>query len=240
MHDNWQRRFIDRFYSTSSGFVGGTTEFHELCKAQIPPGSRILEIGAGGQNPTTEFLATIGELHGVDIDPAILRNPGLSKRNVISNDEYPYTANTFDACVSNYVVEHLTDPIAHLMEVNRVLRPSGTYIFRTPNLFHYVALVSRYSPHWFHLLVANRLRNLPIESHQPFSTIYKMNTANAINLLSKNTGFIVDLVRMVEKEPSYGMSSRALFLLFMLYERIVNCSERLSIFRSNIFCILRK
>jgi hypothetical protein len=44
----------------------------------------------------------------------------------------------------------------------------------------------------------------------------------------------------MEKEPSYGMSSRALFLVFMAYERLVNGSGLLAPFRANIVGVFRK
>jgi hypothetical protein len=50
----------------------------------------------------------------------------------------------------------------------------------------------------------------------------------------------VDSVRFLEKQPQYGMSSRTVFLLFMLYERAVNASERLASFRGTIFSVLRR
>jgi hypothetical protein len=45
---------------------------------------------------------------------------------------------------------------------------------------------------------------------------------------------------MIEKEPSYGMCARPLFLAFMAYERLVNASEQLADLRANIIGVLRK
>jgi hypothetical protein len=44
---------------------------------------------------------------------------------------------------------------------------------------------------------------------------------------------------MVEKEPTYGMAARPLFLAFMAYERLVNASSRLAPLRANMFVALR-
>ena len=46
--------------------------------------------------------------------------------------------------------------------------------------------------------------------------------------------------RYVEREPSYGMASRFLFLLFMGYERLVNSTRMLKGFRVNLFGVYRK
>jgi hypothetical protein len=57
---------------------------------------------------------------------------------------------------------------------------------------------------------------------------------------ARRAGLEVESLEMVEKEPSYGMFARPLFLAFMAYERIVNASGRLAGLRANMFVVLRK
>ena len=237
---SWQQHYLDRYYSPADGWIDGTTIFHGMCSSLIPAEAEILEIGSGPSNETTDFLSGLGNLQGVDIDPDILTNKALSGAHVITGDAYPFSDNTFDACVSNYVNEHVTDPVSHLREVWRVLKPGGVYLFRTPNQFHYIAAVSALTPHWFHRLVANRLRNLPPETHDPYPTRYRLNSRRAVERLAMDNGFTVDQIRMIEAEPSYGMSTRLLFFPFLAYERMVNFSEKLAGLRANIFAVLRK
>jgi 2-polyprenyl-3-methyl-5-hydroxy-6-metoxy-1,4-benzoquinol methylase len=211
-----------------------------MCSQHIGMGARILEIGAGPPNLTSEYLASIGEVHGIDIDPDVATNQALQTSTVLKENIYPFENESFDACVSNYVLEHVSDPRAHFGQVKRVLRPGGTYLFRTPNIFHYVAMVSRFTPHSFHKLVANRLRDLPREAHDPYPTVYKANSRRSIAALAAEVGLeIVDL-RMVEKEPLYGLSNRVLFMCFLVYERLVNRSEVFAPLRANIFGVLKR
>ena len=121
-----------------------------------------------------------------------------------------------------------------------MLRPGAPYVLRTPNLMHYVALVASITPHRFHLRVANRLRNLSEESHDPYPTLYRCNSRRALRRQAVAAGLRLDRLRLIEKEPSYGMSSRALFLAFVAYERVVNSTERLSGLRSVILGVLRR
>jgi SAM-dependent methyltransferase len=237
---SWQQEYFEKYYSAASGWTDGTTDFHELCKSRIPPGSEILEIGSGPPNPTSEFLASIGKVRGVDIDPDISLNDALESSHVLTDDTYPFEDHAFDACVSNYVVEHVADPRAHLREILRVLKPNGVYVFRAPNFFHYVSIVSHLTPHRFHLLVANRLRNMPSESHDPYPTQYKMNTRRALEQKAHETGFQIDEIRFIEKEPMYGLGSKLLFFPFMAYERVVNRFDVLQPLRANILAVLRK
>jgi SAM-dependent methyltransferase len=237
---SWQERYERRFYDRSRGWVDGTQEFHDLCATVLPRGGSYLELGAGPTNRTSEFLASLGELHGLDPDPAVRTNTALSSAAVLEDDRFPFDEACFDGCVSNFVLEHVTDPASHLREVRRVLRPGGAYVFRTPNLFHYVALISAITPHRIHLRMANRLRNLPQDSHEPYPTRYRLNSRRAVRLQARRADLELESLRLIEKEPSYGMSSRVLFFTFMAYERVVNSTDLLSDLRSNILCVLRK
>jgi SAM-dependent methyltransferase len=236
----WQQSWFDRFYRSQPGWTDGTADFHDLCRSCIPSGGRVLEIGAGPTNRTSEFLSTFGELYGVDVSEEVLGNKFLAKAAVATGDHYPFADASFDVAVSNYVVEHVEDPVSHLAEIRRVLKPGGFYVFRTPNLWHYVALVARLTSHRFHLKVANRLRTNGPDHHDPWPTVYAMNTRRRVAALAREAGLQVRSLQMVEKEPSYGMYARPLFLTFMAYERVVNASPRLEDLRSNIFAVLKK
>ena len=120
-----------------------------------------------------------------------------------------------------------------------MLKPGAAYIFRTPNRFHYVALISSMTPHWFHVKVANRVRNLPPEAHDPYPTVYRMNSRRSLRRHSEAVGLVAETLRMIEKDPSYGRATRWLFFPFMFYERIVNSTELLQDVRANILGTLR-
>lgn len=237
---SWQQSARDRFYNPARGFVDGTTEFHQLCASVMPPGSRILEIGAGPTNQSSTFFATRGALTGLDVDPAVAGNRALFDAAIFDGGRFPFGDASFDVGVSNYVLEHVPDPELHLREVHRVLVPGGAYVFRTPNRYHYVALVSSVTPHWFHELVANRLRGLPPEAHDPYPTVYALNTRRAVRRFAVAASLSVEVMRVIEKDPSYGMALRLTFYPMMAYERFVNSTERLAGLRSNILAVLRK
>jgi SAM-dependent methyltransferase len=236
----WQQRALDRYYDRGRGFIDGNVEFHRLCAAAIPSGSRILEIGAGPSNVISDFLATLGEVTGLDVDPEVRENRALTRASVFDGGSFPFEDGSFDACVSNYVLEHVPDPLRHLDEVRRVLRPGGRYAIRTPNRYHYVTLVSAVTPHWFHKLVANRLRGLPAEAHDPYPTVYAMNARGTLRRAAAASGLTVLELRMIEKEPMYGLASRLLFFPMLVYERAVNSSETFAGLRSNIQAVLEK
>ncbi len=241
---SWQERWWRRFYLDRPGWLDGTTRFHALITQHVErrePRARILEIGPGPDNPTSRHLASLGELHGIDPDPAIRDNAALTSAHVLDETgRYPFDDDAFDACVSDYVLEHVAEPLLHLREVERVLAPGGVYVFRTPNRWHPISLVAAATPHWFHEQVANRLRGLPGDAHDPYPTVYRLNSRRAITRAAAQAGLAVSELQLIEPDPSYGASSRGLFLAFMAYERVVNSTALLAGMRVNILGVLHK
>ncbi len=204
---------IQRYYYRVPSFVDGTTEFHWLIRKHCRDAAEILEVGAGPTNPTSAMLATLGKVTGIDISPEVHENVHVSKSYVCDGRRFPFEDGSFDACVSNYVLEHLAEPEEHFREVARVLKPGAPYCFRTPNKWHYVALAARILPHWVHLKLSNRLRGLGREAHDPYPTFYRANSRSTLRRLCKQAGFASVELAMIEKEPSYGVSS--VFLPFL-------------------------
>lgn len=222
-------------------WVDGTTEFHRICRRYIKDNAVVLELGAGPKNRTSAFLKSVSaKLVGLDVDKGIIGNPYLDQAVLYNGGQFPFKDESFDVVVSDYVNEHLEDPVAVCREIRRVLLKDGIYIFRTPNIYHYVSIVGKLTPHVVSLKLANWLRDLPDETPEPYLKYYRLNSKKCCTDILKSTGFQALELMLVEKEPSYGMRSRLLFLPFMVYERIVNASELLSPLRANIFCVAKK
>jgi SAM-dependent methyltransferase len=237
---SWQKRALYRYYQNRPGWVDGTEQFWSLIRAHVPPGGAILEIGAGPSNKTTRFLAEIGEVTGIDLDPAVATNEACTHTHVYDGRAIPVPDLSFDACVSNYVLEHVEEPATLLRECHRVLRPGGVIAFRTPNLWHYVSLIARLTPHSFHERVALRAQNASEDAHDPYPTFHRMNTRRTCTTLLESAGFECVVLTCFEGEPSYGLFSRLAFYPLMLWERILNSTNRLEDLRTNIFCVARK
>lgn len=232
-------RLFQKHYFSQPWFVDGTTQFHNMCQRQIARGSRILEIGAGPNNPTTSYLASLGPVVGIDVSDEIRQNHALTETHVYAGGRLPFADGSFDACVTNYVLEHLRDPREHFQEIARVVRGGGVYCFRTPNLYHYVTLISKSLPHGAHQWLANPLRGLPKGAHEPYPTFYRANTLGAIRRFALQAGMRLVEYHLIEKEPSYGRLHSALFFPMMAYERLVNRWESLRWFRSNFLVVLQ-
>ena len=230
---------FSRYYYSTPDFVDGTTRFHSLCARYIPRAGAILEIGPGPSNPTSEYLRSFGAVTGVDVSAEAATNSALTSAIVYNGRQFPFDGNSFHACVSNYVLEHVEDPALHFREVARILKPGGVYCFRTPNLWHYVTLASKLTPHRFHTLLANRLRKL-CEAHDPYPTFYRANTRRTLARLCRAAGLLPASISTIEAEPSYGRCHPLCFFPMMLYERLVNRTRTLQCLRMNIFAVMTK
>lgn len=97
--------------------------------ARLPPGSRVLDLGAGGGS----FPATRDDLIVVRLDLAIrqTRGPGI----YVAGDaaRLPFRAAVFDLVVSNHSLEHFPEPERALTEVGRVIRPRGALYVAVPD-----------------------------------------------------------------------------------------------------------
>jgi SAM-dependent methyltransferase len=233
------KALFDRYYWSRADFRNGTEQFHALCARTLPAGGTLLEIGAGPSNETSDFLATLGPVTGLDVSEEVHGNRALAEARVFDGGTFPFEAASFSGCVSNYVLEHVENPEAHFREVARVLRPGGAYLFRTPNRWHYVAMASRMLPHFVHVRAANRLRKLSEDAHEPWKTFYRANSGRNLRRLARETGLEARELRGIEPEPSYGAAHAALFYPMMAYERTVNSTRALEGLRANflgVFC----
>jgi SAM-dependent methyltransferase len=170
----------------------------------------------------------------------VTTNSALTEKYVFDGEHLPFADGSFEFCVSNWVIEHVSDPSSHFAEVARVLKPNGPYCFRTPNRWHYFTLGARLLPFRMHVLIANKFRGLRSGAHDPYPTFYRANTFGSIRKRSEQVGLAPVALIAIEKEPSYGRFHPGLFYPMFLYERVVNSSDLLEPFRASLLAILHK
>jgi ubiquinone/menaquinone biosynthesis C-methylase UbiE len=106
---------------------------------QFPSGTHLLEVGCGAGAQTAILLRNHPRLRvtAVDYSPDHLaaaqryfaRHQTLARNRLhfcrADATDLPFDANTFDAALSVWLLEHTPDPLAILREVRRVLRKGG-------------------------------------------------------------------------------------------------------------------
>ena len=79
----------------------------------VPERLAILEIGAGPTNPTSSFLASLGNLTGLDVSEEVKQNCYLQDALVYDGGIFPFPSQSFDLCVSNLSWSMSQTPSTH-------------------------------------------------------------------------------------------------------------------------------
>ncbi len=183
------------------------------------------------------FRKRVARVCGIDPDERVLENPYLDEAQVAVGESIPYPDTTFDLVFSDNVLEHLLAPEVVFHEVARVLKPGGKFLAKTPNRRHYVPLIARVSPLWFHQWI-NRLRGRA--SGDTFPTRYRANTSKQIIRHAEKAGLRVLTVRLIEGRPEYMRITALTYFWGWFYERLVNGVPFLGKFRVLLIAILEK
>ena len=196
------------------GSKDGTLIFYHWLRQHVRCNHIVLNVGAGptADSKLRSLRGEVKQVIGVDIDEVVLKNTDLDQAFIIKNGNLPFPDNYFDLAWADYVLEHVENPLTFLKEIHRVLKSNASFFFRTPNKYHYVALIARATPHRFHELCANRVRGLPPGSHEPYPTCYLINDRKSIEKMALTTGFRKSEFKLVEAEPSYSRVSSIDFL----------------------------
>jgi SAM-dependent methyltransferase len=99
--------------------------------ASLPPGTRVLDAGAGEGQYADRF--TQHRYIGADLGIGDT-NWSYSGLDVIANlEELPFIDASFDAALNIVTLEHLQEPALALREIARVLRPGGRLLLVVPH-----------------------------------------------------------------------------------------------------------
>ena len=189
----------------------------------------ILDIGAGaGIVPQMNFKGIAARVCGIDPDARVLKNFNLDEGRIAYGENVPYPDQSFDLIFCDNVLEHLPEPEKVFQEISRLLRPGGLFLAKTPNKWHYMPLIARLTPHWFHEWV-NRWRGR--EGMDVFPTKYLANAEGDLRRLAILSGLQVNRIEYIEGRPEYLRMSALTYFLGLVYERIVNSMPILARFR---------
>ena len=218
--------------------------YYEALRAQLTPAKRWLDMGCGHQVfadwMTREQQIVVAQsrlVAGIDLDWQGLRNHAAINRRVFGDlSRLPFTPGSWDVLSANMVVEHLQDPDSVLREVHRVLSPGGTFVFHTPNFYHWGTLVARALPERLKKRLV-RVFEGRVEA-DVFETHYQMNTAAEVRRRARAAGFEVVELRHVNSSATLKVLG-PIVLLELLYIRLIE-HPRLAQLRSGLVVTLRK
>lgn len=131
--------YTSAYYDARAVWLDRRVEADLLLRhAKVGRGARLLDVGCGDGVLLARAVAGGGAAVGVEVNADALRAakaraPGASVVATGGAASLPFADAVFDAVVSQHVLEHLDDPVAHLREWRRVARPGAYLALVTPN-----------------------------------------------------------------------------------------------------------
>ncbi len=246
------RNWLYRFYLAVQrvlvpGLRNSEYTYRETLLFQVNPQVLWLDLGCGHQllpdwmpSSDEDQRAIVNRARmvvGIDRDFVSLRRHKAIKYRVCGDiQQLPFRNESFDLVTANVVVEHVANPAALLVNVHRVLRPDGIFLFHTPNLWNYGTLIARLLPYRLKMKLVAFLQERKEED--VFPTHYRLNTPRLVRVLAQQNGFRILELRLTNSSAQALMLG-PLVILELLWIRILqmSCLETL---RSNIVAVLQK
>jgi len=188
-----------------------------LVKALAGKSLRIYEAGGGSVSVLPlrsfdEYMITV-----VDIDEVQLEQNDYADEKILGNIEtYDFPPDTFDLIVCHNVIEHLPAADQAIKKFYSALAPGGLVFVSAPNPESLFGMITKYSPHWFHVWVYRtifRHKDAGQPGKHPFKTIFHpVVYPPEFNKFARETGFEVTYFReFLSKNFRYMQQRRPLF-----------------------------
>ena len=137
---------------------------------------RIYEAGGGSASILPLSSLNRRSIVVVDIDEIQLRNNKYADTKILGDIQtYVFPPNSFDLITCYNVIEHLTAVDQAIMRFHEALAPGGLLFIGAPNPESLFGVVTKYSPHWFHVWfyrVILRRKEAGKPGQVPFPTVY--------------------------------------------------------------------
>ncbi|MGE5314913.1 MAG: class I SAM-dependent methyltransferase [Acidobacteriota bacterium] len=155
---------------------------------------RVLEAGCGSASHIQFPEGTI--LSGIDISLKQLeRNSHMHEKIVGDIQTYRLPENAYDMVVCWDVLEHLPEPEKALINFFRTVNEGGIVLMASPNVFTLRGLITKFTPHWFHVFYARKIAGYDWagqDENYPFVTFHRWAIApKRIERLARKHGMSV-------------------------------------------------
>lgn len=150
---------------------------HDLLRRRLPQGQlAIYEAGGGSCSVLPPEMPARSRVTVVDIDQDQIRNNTYADDAILGDVQtYRFERETFDLVICYNVIEHLPHVDAALLNFRDALKPGGLILIGAPNPRSLSGVVTKYSPHWFHVWFYRNIRgikNAGLPGEPPFPTCF--------------------------------------------------------------------
>jgi SAM-dependent methyltransferase len=150
---------------------------HDLLRRELPQGQlAIYEAGGGSCSVLPPELLSRSKVTVVDIDEDQVRNNSYADEAILGDVQtYRFGRETFDLVICYNVIEHLPKVDAALLNFRDALKRGGMILIGAPNPRSLSGVVTKYSPHWFHVWFYRHIRGIKdagLPGEPPFPTFF--------------------------------------------------------------------
>lgn len=194
--------------------------YERMIAAVLQPEHTILDAGCGRSAPVlSRYIGQADKLIGVDLEDYTASSSDIQyiQGNIASID---VPDESVDVVISRAVLEHVSDAEAVFDEISRILKPGGSFICLTPNLWDYVSIISYVVPNRFHPYIINKTEGRELED--VFPAYYQANTHRRVRRLCKRSGLVLRDFQWLSQYPASFMFSAVLFRIAMWYEKLIS------------------
>lgn len=209
---------------------------------------KVLEAGCGSASHL-RFGPNVA-ITGIDIsETALVSNSILRERICGDIQTYDLPESEFDFVSCWNVLEHVASPRQAIANLARTLSPGGLIVLATPNVLSFEALLTKLTPHWFHVFVYKHVfdrKDAGKDGYAPFRTYLRLSIAP--KRLEK---FVTGLGLEIVQSQRYALESQMLYLrrthpaVYWAYKVFARASQILSLgmihpYHSAYIALLRK
>jgi SAM-dependent methyltransferase len=133
---------------------------HSILEARLPK-TRLAIYEAGGGSTSFLPLGVLGRAHVtvVDIDEDQIRNNTYAQEKILGDIQtHRFASDSFDLVTCYNVIEHVPDVEAALRGFCQSIKQSGLILIGAPNPRSLSGVMTKYSPHWFHVWFYRHVR----------------------------------------------------------------------------------
>lgn len=150
---------------------------HEILSAELPNGElSVYEAGGGSTCFLPSDVLRRAHVTVVDIDQEQLRNNDYAQQTILGDIQtYRFAPGSFDLVTCYNVIEHIPDVEAALTGFFQSLKPGGLVVIAAPNPKSLSGVVTRCTPHWFHIWFYRHVRGRKLAGlpgQPPFPTFF--------------------------------------------------------------------
>jgi len=206
----------------------------------------ILEAGCGSANHV-KFRGNINWT-GIDLSKEQLAENNYLKNKILGDiQSYNFKKSYYDIIVCWNVLEHVQFPEKALNNFLKAIRKEGLIILAMPNVCSVKGLVTKYSPHWFHIFVYKyiyKIEKAGLPGYLPFKTFLKLSISpKAIKIFAERNNLSIEYMKIYESYVQKGIKNNIFIKLAINFSSIILkifTFGKLGTKKSDIIAILKK